>query len=300
LVFDPHDGGSFAGAISGTGSLVKEGVGIVILTGDNTYSGVTTDSAGILQAGSTTAFSPNSAFTVNFVLDLGGNSNTVGSLAGNGTVTNGGQALATLTTGGDGTNTVFSGILIDGSGGLGFSKTGAGTLILTGANTYTGGTTINEGTLQIGTGSDTGSIVGDVIDNASLVVDRSGTLVLAGAISGAGNLSQVGPGTLTLTGASTYAGVTAVLAGTLEVDGALGNTAVTVQSGATLAGQGTIGGERDNSERRSSCAEFRSADPECRQSFAEPYLDPGLPTRYARRGRCGGEHPGQRRGQPDA
>ena len=216
---------------------------------------MTTLSAGKLLAGSTTALSSSSAFTVNSVLDLNGFSNTVASLAGSGTVTNGGslnQAIvspltptgtpATLTAGGDGTSTVFSGTLIDGTSSLGLTKTGVGTLTLTGTNTYTGGTTVTAGTLQIGNGAGTGSIAGNVIDNAALVVNRTGTLTLAGVVSGTGNLSQTGTGTLVLTGTSTYTGTTSVSAGTLQVDGGLGNTALTVQSGATLAGQGTITG----------------------------------------------------------
>ena len=68
------------------------------LTGSNFYSGPTLVSAGTLQAGSNTAFSPISAFSVNAFafLDLNGNSNTLGSLAGGGTVTNNGSAPATL------------------------------------------------------------------------------------------------------------------------------------------------------------------------------------------------------------
>jgi fibronectin-binding autotransporter adhesin len=125
------------------------------------------------------------------------------------------------------------------------TKSGPGTLILTGANTYSGGTTINAGTLQVGAGGTTGSIVDDVTNNGSLVFNRSDALTFGGAVSGTGSLNQNGPGgagTLILTGASTYTGATTVSAGTLQVDGVLGNTAVTVQSGNALAGQGTIGG----------------------------------------------------------
>src|SRR6202790_5493172 len=145
---------TFSGNVIGAGAFTKTGAGTLILTGANTYSGATTISAGTLQAGSTTAFSPHSAFTVNSVLDLNGNSNTVGSLAGNGTVTNNNEsAPATLTAGGDNSNTTFSGTLTDGAdgaGSLGFTKTGTGTMLLTGANTYSGPTTLSAGTLQAG------------------------------------------------------------------------------------------------------------------------------------------------------
>jgi fibronectin-binding autotransporter adhesin len=224
--------------------LTKIGTGTLSLTGNNTYTGVTTISGGTLQAGATTAFSTNSAFTVsNSVLDLNGFSNTIGSLAGTGTVTNNGGTAATLIAGGDATSTVFSGNMSNGSSVLGFTKTGVGTLTLTGTNTYTGGTTITAGILQVGNGGDIGSIVSGITDNASLVINRSGSLTIDGAITGTGTVTEAGSGTLILTGTSAYTGATAVSAGTLQVDGVLGNTAVTVQSGAILSGQGTIGGD---------------------------------------------------------
>ena len=117
--------------------LTKVGTGTLRLSGTSTYSDPTTVTTGTLEAGSVTAFSPNSAFTVNVngVLDLAGFSNTVGSLAGSGTVTNGGLpstgigplgdpivAPAVLTTGGDGTSTVFSGVLRNGAGTLELRK----------------------------------------------------------------------------------------------------------------------------------------------------------------------------------
>ncbi|MDQ0251937.1 fibronectin-binding autotransporter adhesin [Sphingomonas kyeonggiensis] len=86
-------------------------------------------------------------------------------------------------------------------------KTDLGTLVLTGANAYTGGTRIEGGTLQIGNG---GSITGDVVNNAALVVNRTGTLTLGGAISGSGTLTQTGGGTLILGGVNSYAGGTTV------------------------------------------------------------------------------------------
>ena len=79
-----------------------------------------------------------------------------------------------------------------------------------GANTCTGGTTIAGGTLQIGNGGPTGSIVGNVTDNGALVFDRSGMFTFGGSISGAGSLAVSGSGTLTLTGSSSYASGTTV------------------------------------------------------------------------------------------
>lgn len=73
--------------------------------------------------------------------------------------------------------------------------------MLTGADTYTGGTTIDAGTLQIGNGGTAGSIVGNVADNGTLAFDRSDAATFNGVISGAGAVSQQGSGTLTLDGA---------------------------------------------------------------------------------------------------
>ncbi len=240
------NGASFLGNLTGSGSLTigdTVNTGTVSLGGTNTYTGSTTIVSGAtLAAGSTGALSPTSAFTVTGELDLTGFSNQIGSLAGTGTVTNDGPVGAALTAGGDNDSTTFSGVVKDGGKTSGLIKTGSGTLTLTGTNTYSGATVITAGTLQIGDGGNTGSIVGDVVDNTALVINRSGTVTLPGAVSGTGNLNETGQGTLILTGTSTYTGVTAVSAGTLQVDGALGNTAVTVQNAATLSGQGTIAG----------------------------------------------------------
>ena len=91
------------------------------------------------------------------------------------------------------------------------------TLVLTGANTYSGGTTIASGILQLGNGGTTGSIVGDVTDNGTLAFNRSDTVTFPGVISGSGSLSQLGSGTTILTADSPYTGGTTVSAGTLVV-----------------------------------------------------------------------------------
>ena len=217
LALDRSDSVSFAGAISGTGSLVSLGGGIFTLEGINSYSGPTLVSAGTLQAGAVGALSPNSAFTVNGSVDLNGNSNAIGSLAGSGMVINNGARPAILTAGGNGTSTLYTGRLVDGTSTLGLIKAGSGTLILSGANAYSGGTVVSAGVLQIGNGGFSGSITGDVSDIATLAFNRSDAFTFGGVVSGPGGLSQLGPGTLILTGNNLYTGVTTIGAGILQV-----------------------------------------------------------------------------------
>jgi outer membrane autotransporter protein len=166
---------------------------------------------------------------------------SAGSIEGNGQVFIGPNN--TLSVGGNNLSTVFSGVITDndncgcnvGPGAL--VKVGSGTLILSGDNTYTGGTTINGGTLQLGNGGTSGSIVGDVTDNGTLAVNRSDVFTFGGAISGIGGFAQNGTGTTILTANNTYTGPTAVNAGILQAGGAnvlAPNSAFTVASGATL------------------------------------------------------------------
>lgn len=105
--------------------------------------------------------------------------------------------------------------VIDGSTTL--VKTDNGKLALTGENTYTGGTTVNAGVLQIGDGGATGSILGNVTNNSVFAFNRSDDVTYNNIVSGIGTLVQSGTGKLILTGANTYSGGTTVAAGTLEV-----------------------------------------------------------------------------------
>jgi fibronectin-binding autotransporter adhesin len=121
-------------------------------------------------------------------------------------------------------------------------KTDAGTLVLTGANTFAGGAHVSGGTLRLGDGGTTGSILGDVVNDGVLAFDRSDSVTFAGAISGGGTIVQIGGGTLALTAdSSAFTGRTEVRAGTLAVDGVLGG-GITVLSGARLVGTGQVGG----------------------------------------------------------
>jgi fibronectin-binding autotransporter adhesin len=130
------------------------------------------------------------------------------------------------------------------SGGGSVLKTNSGTMVLTASNTFTGGTTISGGTLQIGDDGTTGSVVGDIVDHGALVFNRRDAVTFGGIVSGTGSLTQAGSGTLTLSGVNTYAGATVVNAGTLLINGnqTLARGAVSVASGTTLGGAGTTGG----------------------------------------------------------
>src|SRR3546814_946182 len=75
------------------------------------------------------------------------------------------------------------------------SKQNSGLLTLTGDHSYSGGTTIAAGSLRIGDGGASGTLAGDIANNGAIEFDRSGTLPIAGEISGAGSVDQIGTGT---------------------------------------------------------------------------------------------------------
>jgi outer membrane autotransporter protein len=120
-------------------------------------------------------------------------------------------------------------------------KHGQGVLTIAGDATYTGGTTIDGGVLQVGNGGTSGSILGDVVDNGILAFNRSDTFTFSGAISGAGGVVQFGTGNTILTAVNTYSGPTLVNGGTLSVNGSIASSPVFVNFGGTLGGNGTVG-----------------------------------------------------------
>jgi outer membrane autotransporter protein len=175
-------------------------------------------------AGNTTV---NAGATLRYDVD-----GRINNLRGAGTV----RASGNLTVGAGN----FSGV-ITGAGHLIKSNTGG--LILSGDNTYTGGTAVTAGVLQVGNGGASGSLGSGAISvtgTGVLDFSRAGTLIVADAISGNGTLRHNGTGTTVITDAGTFSGTTNVNRGILAVNGALGG-ATNVNSGGTLGGNGTLG-----------------------------------------------------------
>ena len=242
--------------VSGTGSQLKLNTGSALNIGAYGQGTLAVSNGGAASADTVTMTS-NSASTATLNLSGGSTLSTGALTAGLGTVqANFDGATLSATT----SNTAFisgftgtelniaaGGLTLDtgafdvtaaspfsGTGAL--TKVGAGTAVFTGNNTYTGGTTISAGTLQLGSGSTSGSIAGDVTNNGTLVFDRSDVNTFAGLISGSGSVNQIGSGTTILTANSSYTGGTTISAGTLQLGngGASGSIAGNVTDNGTL------------------------------------------------------------------
>lgn len=230
--------------ISGTASVTVGTGGINMAT--TTTAGMDASSVINITGGSLTV-------SGNIVRTAGGlgNENTTLNLNG-GTLDMGNKSIGTLAApigSGTGTLTFAAGTLknlLELNGGGTLTKTTTGTLILDGANAYTGTTLISAGTLQVGTGLTTGTLgSGTVTNNSILSFNRSNAYLVNNVISGAtGVVNQIGTGTTTLTGLNTYGGATNVNAGILAINGdQTGATGtVTVANNARLQGSGTVGG----------------------------------------------------------
>ncbi|WP_160311513.1 autotransporter outer membrane beta-barrel domain-containing protein [Rhodopirellula islandica] len=133
---------------------------------------------------------------------------------------------------------------IGGNAGGGIVKSGAGTLTLSGANSYTGGTTVSAGEL-IG---NTTSLQGNIDNDAAVQFNQAADGTYSGVVSGTGSLTKSGSEALTLSGVNTYLGTTTVSAGRLAINGST-TSATTVAAGAELGGSGTITGDVINNGR---------------------------------------------------
>ncbi len=224
----------FSGGISGTGDVTIAGTNRVIFLGTaNSYAGATTVGSGsILQLsdGSATSnsFIPDAGTTtVNGSLRLakGGNSETIGTLAGSGVISAIAGADTLIVSDGS-----FSGAIGQSGGTLALTKLGAGTLTLSGVNTYTRATTVSNGTLSVAAG-------GSLSASSAVSVASGATLNVAGTVGGtvalaAGSSASVSgtvAGAVTLTGNAS-----------LTVAGTVSNS-VSLDSGSVLSGAGSVG-----------------------------------------------------------
>lgn len=254
----------------GTGVFANS-VGTVILAGSNSFTG-SAESNGVagsrLWLGNANAVR-NSTLTVSIAggLAFGSGIGTfnLGGLAGSQNIAliDSGSAAVTLNIGGgiNNNSSTYGGVL-SGAGGL--TKSGAGTLTLSGSNSFTGGTRISSGTLSIGNAN---ALVGSTLDmnsgdsgavtfsQASNIGGLTGSRSLAnggnmltiggnnasttysGVLSGAGGLTKSGTGTLTLSNATIYSGITNVTNGLLAISGSgsiANSPLISLASGASL------------------------------------------------------------------
>lgn len=232
FILDQSSSGAFSGLISGQGVFRKDGPGRVTLSGANSYEGGTILAGGFLAVSADASLG---ALSGNLTFQGGGLATTTSfSSARNVNLGTGGGVIETAAE----TALTLSGT-VSGLGAL--VKSGTGTLILTGTNTYSGGTLIAEGTLQIGDGGTSGSIIGNVVNNGALVFARSDTYAFPGTITGEGTVTFLG-GTVLFSTPGAYAGDIQVSEATMTLQNTTSSgSAVTIESGGIIKGNGAIG-----------------------------------------------------------
>ena len=262
-------------ALGGVGSLLKLGAGVLTLSGANTYSGDTTNSAGLLRLANPSAVSNSTvvmdggacvfASSAGTNVTFGGLANTPAGLGCAVALSNETGAAVALTLGGKGVAMSYSGVL-SGSGSL--TKIGDGALSLSGTNTYNGGTRLLGGVLSVGDtnnlpvtggltfGGGTLQLTGTSISNFDAyaanwstfdggldLTNATHALLVTNALSGTGRLTKLGAGALTLASANTLSGVTTNGGGVLVLaDPSALSSSTLVMSGGRLAFAGTVPG----------------------------------------------------------
>jgi len=216
------------------GTVTLSGIPINATGGVNIREGVLATDAGF--GGATGVISFGAAADAS-------NPATSGTLRYTGDLTTGVVARPVLVTEGGGTVDVVNPAAVVTLGGVASGpgslvKSGPGRLILSNANTYSGGTTVAGGVLQVGDGIGGGSLAGNVSINAgaTLAFSRSdAAATFPGNITGAGGVSVLGPGTTTFSGSLSHTGPTSVAAGTLRLPPANLAGPAAVAAGATLS-----------------------------------------------------------------
>lgn len=240
---------TFSGTIAngtGTIALIKVGSGTMTLSGANTYTGATTISAGTLKLGNNLAIQNSALDTTGAgTMDVTGfTTPTLGGLSGStdlaSVIATGYDGVTALTLNPQtGVTNTYSGVIANGAAGMALTKSGAGTQVLSGANTYSGATNVNAGILQIsaannlgdGSATNTISFNGGTLESTANTYDLGSNRTIS--LAGNGTI-QSDAGTLTVSG-----GISASSAGNkkLAVQGA-GDTVI---SGAINSGAGAVG-----------------------------------------------------------
>ncbi len=242
LVFNQTGVGTYAGNLSGSGSLTVQGGSTLTMSGNNnpSFTGTTTvNNSTTLELASGSALGSGTLALSSGTLKSGFANLVIPNII---TFTGTGNAFDS-----NGNTMTLSGLL-QGSGG-GFTKTGTGTVIITGtANTYSGGTTVNGGSLQGTASTLKGAFT--LTSPGQLVFNQTTIGTSAITVSGNGSLNVQGGSTLTMTGnSSTFTGATSVLgSSTLVVDGNLQGSPVSVAAGSILSGSGTVGATTINGQ----------------------------------------------------
>jgi autotransporter-associated beta strand protein len=213
-------------SLAAGGSLVKEGNGTLVLSStSNNYTGTSTATLnvnGTRIAAGTLAIAgdrslglvPSSAYNnLQFTGSGTLRADAAVTLSGNRNVSVASGQTATFDNNG---NTLRINGIINGDGGI--AATGAGTVTLAANNTYSGTTTINAGTLQLGSGGISGTLgSGALTNNGTLAVNRGDTVTFITDIPGTGGFEQMGPGTTVFIGSKGYQGNTVISGGTLQI-----------------------------------------------------------------------------------
>ncbi|MCX5671797.1 MAG: autotransporter-associated beta strand repeat-containing protein [Planctomycetota bacterium] len=255
--------GTITAKLGGTAGLTKTTTDAVTLSGANAFTGPTTVSGGTLRLGASNALPGSSNVTVQggSTLDIGTSNTNAGTVTlADGTIVGTTGVLTGL--GYD----VRKGTITAKLGGTaGLTKTTTDVIILSGANAFTGPTTVSGGTLRVGAsnalpGSSNVTVpggstldIGTFNTNAGAVTLADGTIVgttgvltglgyevrkgtVSAKLGGAGALTKTTPDTVTLTARNTFTGATTVAAGTLKLaaGATLASTTFDVAASATL------------------------------------------------------------------
>jgi autotransporter-associated beta strand protein len=252
---------TISAVVSGAAVLSNAGGGTLILSAANSYSGGTRLTAGTLSVGNNSALGAGTLTVTGGTLSAtGGAVSLANAVILGGSLTFGGSNNLTLTGAvtltGNRTLTVTStgGITISGSlgqsgGTWALTKAGSGMLVLSGVNTYGGGTVLTAGTLSVGSASAIGT--GILSLQGGTFSATGGPVSLANAVTLAGNATIGGTNRLTFTGAVTLTGnrtLTVINTGGTTISGAIGQSggvwALTTAGSATLvlSGNNTYSG----------------------------------------------------------